>query len=40
MMENPHIMNHMYKIFDNHNIDLIDKEQDVDLKSAVALQGR
>ena len=40
MMSNPHIMNKMYKIFDNFGIDLIDGEQGLDLKSVVAVQER
>lgn len=40
MMANPHIMNKMYKIFDNFGIDLIDGEQGLDLKSVVAVQER
>ena len=40
MMTNPHIMNKMYKIFDNFGIDLIDGEQGLDLKSVVAVQER
>ena len=38
MMENPHVMNKMYKILDTFGIDLIDKEQGLDLKSVVAIQ--
>lgn len=40
MMTNPHIMNKMYKIFDNFGIDLIDGEQGLDLKTVVAVQER
>ena len=28
MMENPHIMNKMYKILDNFAIDLVEQDQD------------
>lgn len=37
MMENPHLMNKMYKILDTFGIDLIDKEQGIDLKTVVAI---
>ena len=37
MMENPHVMNKMYKILDTFGIDLSDKEQGLDLKSVVAI---
>ena len=40
MITNPHIMNKMYKIFDTFGIELIDKEQGIDLKSLVAVQER
>lgn len=38
MMENPYIMNKMYKILDNFDITLIEKEQESDLKSTVYKQ--
>jgi hypothetical protein len=37
MMTNAHLMNKMYKIFDTFGLDLIEKEQGVDLKSLVAV---
>lgn len=37
MMANPHIMNKMYKIFDNFDIEPIAEEQNVDLKAVVAV---
>lgn len=40
MMANAHLMNKMYKIFDTHGIDFIDKEQGLDLKSLIATQER
>ena len=40
MMANPHIMNKMYKLFDNFALDPIDGEQGMDLKSVVAVQER
>lgn len=40
MMENPHIMNKMYKVLDTFGIDLIDKEDGLDLKSVIASQER
>lgn len=40
MMSNAHLMNKMYKIFDTFGIELIDKEQGIDLKSLVAVQER
>lgn len=40
MMENPHIMNKMYKVLDTFGIDLIDKEDGLDLKSVIAVQDR
>jgi hypothetical protein len=40
MMENPHMMNKMYKILDTFGIDLIDKDQGLDLKALVAIQDR
>jgi hypothetical protein len=40
MMENPHLMNKMYKILDTFGIELIDKDQGIDLKSVVAIQDR
>ena len=38
MMENPHIMNKMYRILDNFEIPLIEKEVLSDLKSSVYKQ--
>lgn len=40
MMENPHIMNKMYKILDNFDIPLIEKEQESDLKALVHTQQK
>ena len=40
MMENPHIMNKMYKVLDAYSIDLVEAEQDQDLKTVVAIQDR
>ena len=39
-MVDPHVMNKMYKILDTFGIDLIDKEDGLDLKSVVAVQER
>ena len=40
MMENPHIMNKMYKVLDTFGIDMVDKEDGLDLKSVIATQDR
>jgi len=42
MMENPHLMNKMYKIFDKFQLELIDKEAEtnIDLKGVIAVQER
>ena len=40
MMENPHLMNKMYRLLDSFKIDLVQKDQDVDLKGVVAIQYR
>ena len=37
MMENPHIMSKMYRMFDHFDISLIDKEQEQDLKALTAI---
>ena len=38
MMTNPHIMNMMYKIFDNYQIDISELDEGLNLKSVVAIQ--
>lgn len=40
MMENPHLVNKMYRILDTFGLDLIEDSQDVDIKSHVAIQSR
>jgi len=40
MMTNAHLMNKMYKILDTFDIELLDKEQDHDLKALVADQAK
>mmetsp|Transcript_17748 Transcript_17748/g.27435 ORF Transcript_17748/g.27435 Transcript_17748/m.27435 type:complete len:119 (+) Transcript_17748:418-774(+) len=37
MMENPHILNKMYRVLTNFGLELAEKDQDVDLKSVVAV---
>jgi len=39
-MENPHIMNKMYKILDTFGIELINKDDGLDLKSVIAVQEK
>ena len=40
MMTNAHLMSKMYKVFDTFGIELIEKEQGIDLKTLVAVQER
>jgi hypothetical protein len=42
MMENPHLMHQMYKIFEKFQVDLDENEQgaNIDLKSVIAVQDR